>query len=1242
MARQSRRLALEPLEARDVPATFVVRTADDAGLDSLRAAIDQANAAPDPDAIVFDESLAGLPIRLSATGDTTVGESSLLVTTPITIQGDTRPLAGTPGIYGRTWLFGGADPVQPQTWRRLFLVAPGGDLTLRNVALTDGIAGSGGGGGGGAGLGGAIYNAGTLRVFDSLLTNNAAIGGNGNPETGFGASIGGGGLTARPAGRAGAGPNGGGGGADGVDEESGTSGGNGDFASGGGGGGNSGQLDGSGGAGGNGGFGGGGGGGGVGANGSGGGGGSGGFGGGGGPGGRGGTGGGAGGFGGGDANASTTPNTSGGGGAGMGGAIFNQGGTVEIVNTTVTGNRAVGGGGGFGSFASEGGSAYGGGLFNLNGTVRISHATFAGNVLSAGPAEVPGEAAGGGVYNLSIFARRSVGGSLVTPAAAATLDVANSIFADTRDAVTGSVNALAEVVNRPFEGTATVTATGPNLATVAVVNAGGTLTGPAFLIANPQLGVLQDNGGSTATLAPAAGSPAIDAGGATAGSTNDQRGAGYTVRAFGAAPDLGAFEVQPPLVFPPAALPGGTLGVSYSASVGGVGRFPPLAFTLTGGALPPGLTLGADGRLSGTPTDPGASTFTVTATDATGAAAAQTFTLAVSLNPAADTDGDGLLDVWEVNGIDGDGDGAPDLFLRGADRLRKDLYVEIDGMTGRTDATTTPALDQVVAAFAAAPVSNPDGSSGITLHLDQDELALPAGDWKGEAQPTVGPDGSAVRFRARYFGTPAERASPAALAAKARAYRYAVFAVEYGTKGSSGQAYGPNFIVTFGGAGRVGTLTEQAGTFMHEFGHTLGLKHAGAVSLPDNRTDYRSVMSYAYQMGYPAKGSPAGRATPALAGFPAFSSSATPVYDDWANLRYSPAGSGSGAELPEEESNVFDLFPERFGPRVAVGTAPGTASAVVVRSADTGEVFRTLPVFGGGFTGGVRAARGDVTGDGVEDVVAGAGPGGQPGVEVYDGLSGARLASFLAFEASFRGGVFVAVADVDGDGVADLVVCPDEGGGPVVAVYRGTELAAGRATEAARFFGIDDPAFRGGARPALGDIDGDGRADLVLSAGFLGGPRVAVYDGPSVLAGRPRRLVNDFFAFEDTLRNGAYVAVADVTGDGRADLFFGGGPGGAPRVRVLDGAGFLAAGPAIDPDRLDGAVRLANFFAGDVADRGGVRLATVARRATGAADLVTVSGSGTGPVRVYRAAAVLGGGSPALSLDEFPGGVFVG
>src|SRR5205807_667921 len=131
----------------------------------------------------------------------------------------------------------------------------------------------------------------------------------------------------------------------------------------------------------------------------------------------------------------------------------------------------------------------------------------------------------------------------------------------------------------------------------------------------------------------------------------------------------------------------------------------------------------------------------------------------------------------------------------------------------------------------------------------------------------------------------------------------------------------------------------------------------------------------------------------------------------------------------------------------------------------------------------VRVAVGDVTGDGIEDAVIGSGLGTPALVRVMSGATHQEVARFSPFE-TFAGGVFLALGDLTLDGLRDIVVTPDQGGGPRVVVVRGGDFQTVRS-----FLGIDDPTFRGGARAAVGDVNADGRPDLAVSAGFLGGPR---------------------------------------------------------------------------------------------------------------------------------------------------------
>ena len=98
------------------------------------------------------------------------------------------------------------------------------------------------------------------------------------------------------------------------------------------------------------------------------------------------------------------------------------------------------------------------------------------------------------------------------------------------------------------------------------------------------------------------------------------------------------------------------------------------------------------------------------------------------------------------------------------------------------------------------------------------------------------------------------------------------------------------------------------------------------------------------------------------------------------------------------------------------------------------------------FTGGVRVAVGDVNGDGVEDVIAAAGPGGGPNVKVFSGVDGSLMFSFFAYDPSFTGGVFVAAGDTNNDGKADIITGAGAGGGPHVKVSAGPTWRCYRAS----------------------------------------------------------------------------------------------------------------------------------------------------------------------------------------------------
>ncbi len=274
----------------------------------------------------------------------------------------------------------------------------------------------------------------------------------------------------------------------------------------------------------------------------------------------------------------------------------------------------------------------------------------------------------------------------------------------------------------------------------------------------------------------------------------------------------------------------------------------------------------------------------------------------------ADRDGDGLFDAWETSGLDINGDGTVDVDLPrfGASPMHKDLFLELDWVAGQEP--TQAAIAALKAAFAAAPISaggtpNPDGQPGIRLWVDTGGLTDPNGMEDGQVAGSCsdgidnGGDGTADAndpdclvgdnfgggnavarpigcldnaFYAAKNGTEAgagagscsdstdndgdglvDSLDPDCRNAQFAPQRKLVF--RYGISGHPGDRNPCG-----GGQGEIGgndfvEYNHDAGTIMHELGHTLNLRHGGDVN-NNCKPNYVSVMNYDQQFGIPRAG----------------------------------------------------------------------------------------------------------------------------------------------------------------------------------------------------------------------------------------------------------------------------------------------------------------------------------------------------------------------------------------------------
>lgn len=216
-----------------------------------------------------------------------------------------------------------------------------------------------------------------------------------------------------------------------------------------------------------------------------------------------------------------------------------------------------------------------------------------------------------------------------------------------------------------------------------------------------------------------------------------------------------------------------------------------------------------------------------------------------------DSDNDGLLDEWEINGYPAPSGTIIDLEALGCDYRRKDILVETDWIADAApDATIWDTMEDV---FAAAPVLNPDGSSGISIHFDRGQ----GGAFTDGG--TILTDHTTMDFETDTtpgyidfytYKSDVTNFDPDRL----NIFHYGILgrARPNGTSGR-GEVFGNDFMVTFLNftSNPYSIARNQIGTYIHELGHNLNLCHGGQCGTTDRNETFKvnqpSLMNYRYQ-----------------------------------------------------------------------------------------------------------------------------------------------------------------------------------------------------------------------------------------------------------------------------------------------------------------------------------------------------------------------------------------------------------
>jgi hypothetical protein len=177
------------------------------------------------------------------------------------------------------------------------------------------------------------------------------------------------------------------------------------------------------------------------------------------------------------------------------------------------------------------------------------------------------------------------------------------------------------------------------------------------------------------------------------------------------------------------------------------------------------------------------------------------------------------------------------------------------------------------------------------------------------------------------------------------------------------------------------------------------------------------------------------------------------------------------------------------------------------------------------FKVGTSLALGDINGDSQPEIVTGAGKTGGPHIRIFNKKGKYLNWSVFAFDLNFRGGIDVATGDVDGDGIDEIGVCQAQGGQAWCKVYKANKEKTILFEK--NVFGQPEC----GASIALGDVNGDGKDEIIVGSGpGKRNAEIKVFD----LSGNEKPIV--LHPFDSNFTGGLDLATGDVNKDGKDEI----------------------------------------------------------------------------------------------------------
>lgn len=239
---------------------------------------------------------------------------------------------------------------------------------------------------------------------------------------------------------------------------------------------------------------------------------------------------------------------------------------------------------------------------------------------------------------------------------------------------------------------------------------------------------------------------------------------------------------------------------------------------------------------------------------------------------------------------------------------------------------------------------------------------------------------------------------------------------------------------------------------------------------------------------------------------------------------------------------------------------------------------------------------GDVMGNSRDELVLGAAIGSEPWIKIYN-HKGNFISEFLAYDKSFLGGVNLTLADIDGDGKAEIIVAPASNGKASVKIFD-------HSGNLKNTYSLGADSFLGGLNLASGDIDGRGLPEIIVAFAKGTEPQIRILSAKGELLGI-------FLAYEKSFRGGVNISVANLDGRidrNKAEIIVSPGPGRDPEIKIFNHQAKL----------------LKSFYGFNLKWQNGVNLATGDVDNDGLKDIILSAYPGGAPhVRVFNSKGII-------------------